>query len=188
MEEINCKTEKNQRITKEYENTPITWRRLVARIIDFKLGLMCTPFLLMSIIRVPFSFTDSYQTEGAFGVLKYFAYYFLSVTVIFLIDAFITKAFGTTIGKRIMNIWVHDKEGENLDFDKALLRNFGIMKYGIGFFIPSLNMILIYKRYRKLSKNRYENSKSKWDYVSGAVIEHCALKSWNYILAILIIF
>ena len=168
MEEINCKTEKNQRITKEYENTPITWRRLVARIIDFKLGLMCTPFLLMSIIRVPFSFTDSYQTEGAFGVLKYFAYYF--------------------IGKRIMNIWVHDKEGENLDFDKALLRNFGIMKYGIGFFIPILNMILIYKRYRKLSKNRYENSKSKWDYVSGAVIEHCALKSWNYILAILIIF
>lgn len=106
------------------------WRRYFARTIDLLLFSLLMDFVLFVVFRLrPF--------PGDFlRVLMGLGYGFLYVPT----EAWLLHRFGTTPGKWAMGIRLEWIEGGNLPYTEALYRSWWVLKYGMAFGIPIVQL------------------------------------------------
>ena len=72
-----------------------------------------------------------------------------------IVEAWLVSVFGTTGGKKILGIYVFNRDGEKLSFFLSLKRAFLFFGIGMGFFLPYVSLILplfaLFWRVRKKS-------------------------------------
>lgn len=135
------------------------FRRYFARYLD---QLFLTSVLLLIVvvfIRIR-PFTDMHNS-------------FLSVFAICLsipINAICLRLFGTTPGKFAFGIFVRDIDDKNLTFSDAIKREWNVLRFGSGFFIPIYGIIRLFMSFRTHTKGL----ELSWDYNSNVQYEH-----WN---------
>lgn len=111
------------------------WRRYFARYLDALLFNVLVQFLIVVILRIrPYDFLDK--------VLDYVAIFLLVPA-----NALWLCKTGTTPGKWIMGLRVENGNGGRLSYSDALSREWGVLRYGLGFGLPIYEIYRLYKSY-----------------------------------------
>jgi hypothetical protein len=77
----------------------------------------------------------------------------LTVLVWVFIEAYLLTSWGYTPGKKLLGILVRDKNGERLNYKKALNRSAKVYLRGMGIGFPIIAMVTMIIEYEKLVKN-----------------------------------
>jgi hypothetical protein len=77
----------------------------------------------------------------------------LTVLVWVFIEAYLLTSWGYTPGKKLLGILVRDKNGERLNYKKALNRSAKVYLRGMGIVFPIIAMVTMIIEYEKLVKN-----------------------------------
>lgn len=137
----------------ERERAPrYSFRRFAARMLDYLL-LVC---ILNLLIFVVFRFRG-----GKFGttVVEYLISYgswFLLVPL----QACLLHKLGTTPGKWVMGLQVESCDGGYLSMERAMAREWEVLRYGVGFGLPVWSYWRMYKSWKQYS----EYGKLDWDF------------------------
>ena len=146
------------------------WSRLWARNIDF---LICMALFL------PVSFLISAQSESL--IFSFVIAFVVPGLILILYDAFLTSAFGKTIGKALFGIRVARVTGENLPFNVAWNRAFKVWAYGnSGYFVfPVLTLMTWWSARRGIQKN----GTSSWDVAADSCVTQSNIGGFRNVLA-----
>ena len=113
------------------------WRRYIARYLDYRIIRTAILVFLIMILRIrPMS-------TNVITLINYFSFY-LAVPIL----AAYLHYWGTTPGKWLMGIGVENINGGKLSGGEALLREGSIVWYGMGLFIPILEVWRNYRGYK----------------------------------------
>ena len=145
------------------------WSRLWARNIDF---LICMALFL------PVSFLISAQSESL--IFSFVIAFVVPGLILILYDAFLTSAFGKTIGKALFGIRVARVTGENLPFNVAWNRAFKVWAYGnSGYFVfPVLTLMTWWSARRGIQKT----GTSSWDVAADSCVTQSNIGSFRNVL------
>ena len=114
------------------------WRRYFARYLDYQILTAVVFTLIVVVLRIrPFTSTAS-------DILGY-AIFVLAIPVL----SAMLHYWGTTPGKWAMGIRLESIQGGKLSGGEALNREGKVLWHGFGLFIPILNLIFLYRSYRK---------------------------------------
>ena len=124
-------TEENQSSSKITHNTPpesklsaerkgYAWRRFFARLIDSI--VLAFPLVIASVLLLPAS------SKGYITNLTIFSALLLTIPY----EAYLLSIWGTTIGKRVMGIYIAKREGGLLSVNEAAARSLYVFIYGLG--------------------------------------------------------
>ena len=114
------------------------WRRYFARYLDYQLISAVVLTLIVLVLRIrPFTSTAS-------NILSY-AVFALAIPVL----SSLLHYWGTTPGKWVMGIRLESIHGGKLSGGEALSREGKILWHGFGLCIPIVNLIFLYRSYRK---------------------------------------
>jgi len=126
--------------------TPRPWIRFWARLFDiYFIGILVG---LSAAFLLPKSILDDSFILYAGGLI-----------VIFVYEALIMSAFGTTLGKYLLNIRVTKANGSALNFGDALKRGMHIWVFGLALGIPIVFWITMFCEWQRLGRER----KTAWD-------------------------
>ncbi len=117
---------------------PHPWKRFLARNLDL---LLCS--LLVAGV---FSGFHKLPPNGLFGG---FLNNLLGFGAMLLAEPLFLSHFGTTPGKRIFGITLHERSGRRLTYAEAMKRTWKVLLYGIGLGIPLYNLYCLYRSYRR---------------------------------------
>ena len=145
------------------------WSRLWARNIDF---LICMALFL------PITFLVSVQSESL--IFSFVIAFVVPGLILILYDAFLTSAFGKTIGKAMFGIRVARVTGENLPFSVAWNRAFKVWAYGnSGYFVfPVLTLMAWWSARRGIQKT----GTSSWDVAADSCVTQSNIGSFRNVL------
>lgn len=123
--------------------------RFFARIFDVWWETMLVGFFLGSVLSTySASFAKwilfSPYAEQIFGVL--------CLPIALVMDAAIYKIFGNTPGKALLGIQIRHSNGERLELDQYLGRNFSMWWYGLAAGVPFINLITMSNQGDRLNK------------------------------------
>ncbi len=124
------------------------WRRILARAMDESFIWLILWFFPVVALRI--------RPIGTLvDVIIFLCTYLISIPL----QALYLHRFGTTPGKWLMGIHIHNYDGGYLSFQDALKREWAVFRDGYGYHIPILNMI----RLSKASRDYSEYWQSDWD-------------------------
>lgn len=139
------------------------WRRLIGREIDYALFMLMIRFLLIIVLRV-----------RPFGQIISYILAFATPYILVPFEAFCLSKWGTTLGKWLMGLRVESENGGLLTFNEALEREWAVLRDGLGYCIPILEIWRRYKSYRE-----YEEGSTDWDwrseYIYSPIKKQCKL-------------
>lgn len=122
------------------------WSRFFARGLDMMLyTTICNVFLIL---------VGNIDVSNAGNGLK-LAVTFGAMALMILIEPWLLSAFGTTPGKWILGLKVHDGQGNRLSYDAALRRTGGVLLHGCGLEIPIYSQYRSWKSYRAIKEGEY---------------------------------
>lgn len=127
------------------------FRRYIARRLD-QLFVSALVMLIVIVFMHVRPYTSMYDTLISM----------LSILACMPINALCLWMFGTTPGKFATGISVRDINDKNLTFLAAIKREWDVLRYGYGFFIPIYTWIRQYKSY----KTHTAGEELSWDYYS----------------------
>ena len=139
---LNMLSAPQQPITQSFKeptaHEPHPWRRYFARYLDYQITSAFFSVLFIVILRIrpfPTNYLD---------ILGYVSN-FIAVPIL----ATMLHYFGTTPGKWVMGIRLESIQGGKLSGGEALYREGKIVLYGLGLFIPLLNVWRMYRSYQR---------------------------------------
>lgn len=128
----------DKHFTEEINREVHPWRRYFARYLDYQILTAVVFTLIVVVLRIrPF-------TSMASDILGY-AIFVLAIPVL----SAMLHYWGTTPGKWAMGIRLESIQGGKLSGGEALSREGKVLWHGFGLFIPILNLIFLYRSYRK---------------------------------------
>lgn len=149
------------------------FRRYFARGIDGSIYAMIFSVVMVFIFRCSMSFYMS-------NLYNFLTILVIMVFMIFLEPLFLTK-FGTTIGKKILGLYVVDENGAYLTYKAGMRRSILMFQHGQGWNIPLYNLYRGWKSYQT-----YKGGKQlEWDSQSHSTIKLKDKKSWRILVYIL---
>jgi uncharacterized RDD family membrane protein YckC len=137
---------------------PFAWSRLWAKFIDiatYRLGFE----VIGLVIFFQFGWSPPYS-EHPF--VTYVGTGVVFLIVVLLLESLLISEFGTTLGKYLFGISVHDSAGAKPLFAQALVRSFFSYASGCWFlmFFPAVTLVAAFASYKALRESRREAS---WD-------------------------
>lgn len=115
------------------------WRRFFARTLDVAFYSVIWSCFLILVFQV------NIANQGSSGWAIVETIVILLLTLVF--EPLQLTLFGTTLGKWILGLRVLHNDDRKLSFSEAYERTKQVLKYGIGFQIPILSWILLWKSY-----------------------------------------
>ncbi len=159
----------------DFEN-PRPWVRYFARSADYLLFVMVAVFVFFFVI---------FSVAPAVGdTLIEVPEFFLSLFFIFIwnfVEAFLLSTTGTTLGKWLLGVSIHNFYGEKLTYQEALSRSFEVWIRGLGLGIPIVSLVTAIIAYNDLTG---EYKKTKWDLKGGFIVSHEKLHPLKVIISI----
>ncbi len=172
-------TKEENTSTQYYISEPRPWVRYFARMIDINIS----SFLIVAIWS-GFS-PDSYN--ALFGEINYYLSNIIIYVIWLFVESILISLVGTTPGKWVFNTNVKSVTGANVSFPVALKRSFTVFLMGLGFLIPLVNLVTLYKSYETL-KNPLNSGLTAWDYSCQTVVTTKKLNKFKiFIFLVLII-
>lgn len=150
---------------------PHPWRRYWARIVDTSIAGFVGAILLL-VFRTEYFFesTGAEYLATLVGLIQWM-----------LIETWLLKKFGTTPGKKLMNIRIRSADGRPVRTRQAFNRSVGVWLRGLGCGLPVVSAITMLVGYSKLQKY----GESTWDRDSGTRVIHGPVGPGRWMLLIL---
>ncbi|TXK72382.1 RDD family protein [Paenibacillus sp. N3.4] len=149
------------------------WMRMWARQIDmFVFGFLVGVLLEIISVFAPY-----------FGLWKYIFGMILLILWI-LIEAVLLSTIGTTLGKFLFGVKVHNENGLKLTFKQAMKRGLLVWWRGLGMGIPVITLITYWDGYNNLKHKLRETT---WDRDLGITVTHRRKTIWNEIVIYIVI-
>lgn len=141
-------------------------RRFFARMLDFFLyGALWEIIMIVG-------FNMNVGSAGSFFDILEIA---MGILLMFLLEPILLCKFGTTFGKWILGIYVLDDEDNKLSYKVASERTKSVLWHGVGYRIPFLSQVKMWKAYKECDYSR----PLEWE--SGSVISLKDDKKWRNI-------
>jgi hypothetical protein len=102
----------------------------------------------------------SKENKQLFGLMLIFLWNFIEAGLIVI--------WGTTLGKWLLSISVHDQQDSRLNYNQSLGRVMRVYWRGMGIGFPIVNIITQIIAYRELK----QNGKTTWDRDSNVIVHH----------------
>jgi uncharacterized RDD family membrane protein YckC len=126
------------------------WPRFFARIIDIWLEKSLVTFVVAYVLSIYLAgFIEWINAPGAeyiFGII--------CLPVALIVDAFIYKVFGNTIGKRLLGLKVTTLDGKPLSLIQYMHRNLSVLISGLAFGLPFINLFTLGRQFYRLREGR----------------------------------
>ncbi|SCW30113.1 RDD family protein [Ruminococcaceae bacterium YRB3002] len=140
VEEIIEDTRKKRK--KQLEETIKPTRRFFARVFDM---------VIIAAIFIPvIHFSDMRE----FTLVNYLIIQGLYTVSFFIYDALMTAFFGRTLGKMLLGLWVTNKDGMDIGFINAVVREAMLLVMGLGLLIPPVTVVMCILSFAKAVKNK----------------------------------
>jgi uncharacterized RDD family membrane protein YckC len=139
------------------------WVRLWARMVDYT--LFSYVFALFLIYFVPSFFED--PNDLIFGVMSLFCWIF--------VETILLITWGTTPGKRILNIRIHANHDPRPTALHAFKRSLKVWFFGLGIGVPFITVFTLFCAYFELNKNKV----CTWDKSEQFTITHLPLSHYR---------
>ena len=142
------------------------WRRYFARMFDLSFcGLIWWALLA-------FAFNAG---RDAFSSLSTVA---ASTVLLLFLEPLSLHLSGTTLGKAVFGFRLTDPDGSPLSYEAAFARTWGVIGKGLGYQIPVLDLVRLWKSYKRCA----ENETQPWDEgVSYSMKDACARRALLYV-------
>ncbi|MBR1778701.1 MAG: RDD family protein [Alphaproteobacteria bacterium] len=138
-------------------------RRTAARSIDYLLWGMLTVVIL----------GDKIGDIQAPSLLFYTSFW-----VYILAEAALISLFGTTLGKKLLGVYIFSQEGKKLSFFRSLKRSLFVFGCGMGFFLPYISLLLPLCAVFWLIKRQ----SLPWDSAVPDMVDYVKITLWNKLL------
>jgi DNA-binding transcriptional MerR regulator len=146
-------------ISEDYVPQAFTpWRRFLARTFDLMLYSLLRDFLLVMLFRTNISSQSSVEN---------FFLTYISLGLMLLIEPLWISMFNTTPGKAIFGLKIENIDRTRLTYGEAYMRTWGVIGAGMGYNIPILGAVRLWKSYKRCS----ENETQPWDLPVSYTIE-----------------
>jgi uncharacterized RDD family membrane protein YckC len=151
------------------------WRRFFARQIDLWF-FVAAFFLILGVVANGSSpsLDKLFENNAIAGIL--------SVLLLIPIEAFLLGMFGTTLGKALYGISVHQQSGEPLKLGQSVWRSFAVAFRGMAIGVPLLNLFTLYSAYKSLLKD----GATSWDKERDFAVQHSRLGFFRIGLLVLV--
>ena len=132
----------------EHAQIGIAWRRFLAKHVDVivSIGILIIAQIALAFISPPFQVWLQNPNNAILSGVAMFA---LSP----LTEALLTSTFGNSPGKALLGLRALGKDGQKLDFSECILRNFRVMWFGLGAFIPFITIFTMSLQYRNIKRD-----------------------------------
>lgn len=172
--------------------SPVPWRRYFARSVDMTIGVT----VLAVIFDMIFPFGSPLNPSTVDINLRYLVAeqitFIVLISIYLVIEAGIISRFGTTFGKWLFNIRIHDSKGYDpetnnyLSFSASLKRDFLMFVKGYGLGIILVTTITSFIQYFNVSGNKLGKGRASWDKNTNAVMVHSELTNWKLVIVIIL--